>query len=188
MKNLLILSLFSIILFLGCNQETEITSPADNLDNQQYKLIPLPANSSGLNIETLYTQSKDINGKYGGDFNADFSYQGGPFGLVTVESDLDFSPYSFQGTVNISQTLDSDYAVVSFAPSMQFYVPVEYDLKITGLDLSNVNPATLEFVYIANDGTIYNCEYDSMTMDVSTGTIIVDDAELEHFSRYGFVN
>ncbi len=54
------------------------------------------------------------------EFTAYFSYQGGPFGQVTVESELEFDSYSFQGTVEITQTLDSEFAALKFGPSMQF--------------------------------------------------------------------
>ncbi len=156
--------------------------------NPELKLISLPQSSSGLSVETLYTESMNINGKYGAEFTAYFSYQGGPFGQVTVESELEFDSYSFQGTVEITQTLDSEFAALKFGPSMQFNRDVELDLIITGLDLSNVNPNTLDFVYIDENGTIEYVDYDEIKMDASTGTIEVDDADLTHFSRYGFVN
>ncbi len=184
MKNLLTLSLATLLLFVGCNQDSDVTSPT----NPELKLISLPQSSSGLSVETLYTESMDINGEYGGEFTANFSYQGGPFGQVTVESELEFDRNSFQGTVEITQTLDSEFAALKFGPSMQFNKDVELDLIITGLDLSNVNPNTLDFVYIDENGTIEYVDYDKIIMDASTGTIEVDDADLTHFSRYGFVN
>ena len=188
MKKLLILSLFSFLLFFGCNQDSGVTSPINNSSNSQLKLISLPAPSGGLNIETLITKSKYIDGRYGGEFNADIGYQGGPYGYIDIDSDLDFNDYSFEGTKVISQTLDTDFALVTFGPSIQFNRAVEYDLRIEGLDLSNVNPKTLDFVYVDSNGNMYAVDYDNVTMDASTGMLKVKNAELNHFSRYGFVN
>ncbi|MFI5236883.1 MAG: hypothetical protein ACHQLA_02975 [Ignavibacteriales bacterium] len=56
------------------------------------------------------------------------------------------------------------------------------------MDLTGVNPATLEFVYIDASGNMYAVDYDYVTMDASTGMLKVVNAVLPHFSRYGFVN
>ena len=184
MKTTLTTLLLLVVFFLGCT-DTPI-SPVKG-DNHSYQLIKLPP-KAGLTVETLVTQYKDIDGDNGGNFEANFSYQGGPSGLVTVKSKLDFKADAFEGERLISQTLDTDFAAMTFGPSMQFNAQVKLDLRIEGLDLSGVDPNTLDFVYVNEDGTIEHVEYDDIIMNVSTGTIEVDDAELTHFSRYGFVN
>jgi len=77
---------------------------------------------------------------------------------------------------------------MEFGPAMQFQARVDYTYKITGLDLTGVNPETLDFVYIDANGNMYAVEYDYVTMDASTGMLKVVNAVLPHFSRYGFVN
>ncbi|MBT8386922.1 MAG: hypothetical protein KJO12_05875 [Ignavibacteria bacterium] len=188
MKKLLIFSLFSVLFFFGCNQESEITSPVDNSSNQQLKLISLPTPSGGLNIETDYTAYKSINGSVGGSFWASYSYNGGPNGMVYMTSGLNFPANSFTGTKNISQTFSSTGAAMVFGPPMQFYTEVYYSLKIGGLDLSGVNPATLDFVYIDANGNMYPCEYAHIAIDIASGVLAVYNVKLSHFSRYGFVN
>ena len=188
MKHLLTLSLLLGFFFFGCDQGSDLTSPISDSPTLQLKLITLPTSSGGLGIETLVTQYKEIDGDDGGKFEAVFSYKGGPFGLVTVKSKLDFKEDAFEGTKDISQTLDTDFAAMTFGPSMQFNERVKLDLKIEGLDLSDVDPNTLDFVYIDEDGTVEHIEYDEIIMNVSTGTIEIDDAILSHFSRYGFVH
>jgi len=188
LKYLLTLSLASLLFFFGCDQGSDLLAPESDTPTQQFKLIPIPTPTGGLSIETFVTKYKEIDGDDGGEFEANFSYDGGPFGTVTVESELDFDSDAFEGTKVISQTLDTDYAALEYGPSMQFYDDVELDLVITGLDLSGIDPNTVDFVYVNDDGTIEHVEYDDIDIDVSTGTIEVDDAELTHFSRYGFVN
>jgi len=188
MKKLLTLSLFSFLLFFGCNQESEITSPVNNSPNPQLKLISLPTPSGGLNIETDYTVYKQINGGAGGSFWASYRYKGGPNGTVYMNSGLNFPANSFSGVKYISQTFSSTGAAMVFGPPMTFNVPVYYSLKIGGLDLTGVNPETLDFVYIDANGNMYPCEYSAIAIDVASGTLAVYNAKLNHFSRYGFVN
>jgi len=185
MKHLLtLIGLFAILLFSGCNEQTEINSPVAERD---YKLISLPT-PTGLTVESIFTQNMVIDGDIGATFPAEFSYESGPDELVTINSNLNFLAGAFAGTVDITQSFNTESAAVNFGPSMQFSVAVQYTLTISGVDLTDVNPSTLDFVYIAEDGTIYDCEYESVSMDLSTGTLTVVNAELHHFSRYGFVN
>jgi hypothetical protein len=188
MKKLLILSLFSALIFFGCNQESEILTPVEESHTPEYTLIPLPTPSGGLSIETIYTFSKDISGEQGGIFYNGFSYEGGPFGTVTVNSRLNFPANSFSGYEEITKTYNTDYATMEYGPSMPFNVPVLCGLRFYGLDLSGVNPETVKFVYIKTDGTIEEVEYESLSINVTSGYLYVKNAELNHFSRYGFVN
>jgi hypothetical protein len=188
MKKLVTFSLLLFLLFFGCNQESEMTSPVNNSANQQLRLISLPTPYSGLNVETLMILVKEIDGDVGGKFDIKFDYQGGPYGLVKIDSKLEFFAGAFAGTANISQTHNTDFAAMTFGPSMQFSARVVHSLKIEGVDLSGVNPNTLDFVYIDTNGNMYPVEYEEVRMDASSGKLEVKNAELLHFSRYGFVN
>jgi hypothetical protein len=186
MKKLLTFLLFSIFLFIACNQESEITSPVDGGSEHQLTLIQLPLPSGVLAVETQ-TYYKDINGTYGGEFSADYSYQSSS-GTVSQYSILDFDPGAFSGVKTISQTFNTGGAAMEFGPSMQFQATVKYTYTITGADLSGINAATLDFVYIDANGNMYPVNYESVSMDETTGMLQVINAELPHFSRYGFVN
>lgn len=139
-------------------------------------------------VEDYHTEYKYINGTNGGWFSESFSYQGGPSGTVNITSTLHFYANSFSGSQNISQTFNTATAEINFGPSMQFNVSVDYTLTITGLDLAGVDPTTLDFVYIDANGNMFAVEYESITMDLNTGMLKVNNVELDHFSRYGFVN
>jgi hypothetical protein len=188
MKYLLTLSLASLILFFGCEKFSEPASPESTTPTKQLTLISIPEPAGGLSVEALLTKYQKVDGDDGGYFQASFAYEGGPFGKVYCSSVLVFSPGAFNGVTEIQKTLDSETAVMTFGPSMQFDIPVTFSLKIAGLDLSSINQETLDFVYIAPDGTYQNCEYAYVYMDVDSGTLVVRNAKLNHFSRYGFVN
>ena len=186
MKKLLTFLLLSALAFFGCNQESEITSPVNTGPSTQLKLIQLPQPSSGLTLETqTYTQW--IDGANGGEFQKWYSYQS-TTGTVTQFADLDFLPGAFSNWKNISMTFNTGGAAMEFGPPMQFQAVVEYTYKITGIDLTGVNPNTLDFVYIDANGNMYSVEYDYVQMDQTNGMLKVVNAVLPHFSRYGFVN
>jgi hypothetical protein len=179
-------ALAMLLLFVvGCTDQTNVTAPEQS-PTQQLKLVRLPV-PQGLSLETLYTEYKYIRGSDGGYFTEQFSYQT-PTGTVTIDSRLSFPRYAFYGSETFSQTFNTETASLEFGPSMQFNKPVLYTLTITGLDLSDINTTTLSFVYVAPDGSITGVEYDSITVDTATNKIKVTNAQLNHFSRYGFVN
>lgn len=186
MKKLLSINLVVLVLLFGCNPDSNVISPDDSTTQSKVKLIQLPS-PKGLTVETLYTESKYINGYYGGYFEEQFGYQSSS-GYVNINSKLVFPSGSFSGGKTITQTFNTETASLEFGPEMQFNVAVKYTLTITGLDLTGVNPNTLDFVYVAQDGSITGVVYDSIYMDAATGTLKVTNARLNHFSRYGFVN
>ena len=188
MKHLINFLFVTLLLILGCEQATDVNSPINEPQERvlNKQLITLPT-SSGLTVESQ-TYYKDIDGNNGGEFQQSYSYQNISGGTVYQFADLDFLPGAFSGTKNISMTFNTGGAVMEFGPAMQFQAVVEYTYKITGLDLTGVNPNTLEFVYIDSNGNMYAVDYDYVTMNASTGMLMVKDAILPHFSRYGFVN
>lgn len=187
MKNFIILTSIVLISLLGCKPESNIISPDDSSTLKVKQLVKLPAPKSKLSVETLYTQSKYINGNNGGAFGAQFEYQSTE-GNITITSQLVFPAGAFSSGKTITQTFNTETASLEFGPAMQFNNAVKYTLTVSGLDLTGINPATLDFVYVASDGSITGVQYDSITMDASTGSLKVTNARLEHFSRYGFVN
>jgi len=175
----------ALLLILGCEQVTDVNSPPEQILNKKLIQLPTPI---GPGVEDYHTESKDIDGATGGWFSETFSYQGGINGTVNIISTLHFYANSFTGTKTITQTFDTETAAITFGPSMQFNVPVDYTLTITGVDLTGVDPTTLDFVYIDANGNMYAVQKDYVTMDLSNGILKVKNAKLDHFSRYGFVN
>ncbi|HRN25068.1 MAG TPA: hypothetical protein PLH53_02635 [Ignavibacteriaceae bacterium] len=187
MKKFITINLIMIALLFGCNPDANVISPDDSTNNKQLKLIELPKQVQGLSIETLLTRSKNINGYYGGSFAEQFDYQS-TTGVVSITSQLVFPANAFSGTVTITQTFNTETASLEFGPAMVFNAAAKYTLTVSGMDLTGINPNTLDFVYVAQNGSITGVVYDSITMDVTTGTLKVTNARLNHFSRYGFVN
>lgn len=171
----------------GCKPDTNIISPNETTPKPQSKLIILPAIKSGLSIEVELTRYKDIDGSNGGTFTEQFEFQS-QNGNVSITSQLVFPAGAYSGIKTISQTFNTETASLEFGSSMLFNIPVKYSLTVSGLDLTGINPATLDFVYVSPNGSITGVIYDSITMDSASGSLTVTNAQLNHFSRYGFVN
>ena len=186
MKKLLALSLFSFLLFFGCNQESEITSTVGNNTIQEPNWIVNLSN--GLGVETIHTASKLIDGDRGGNVNFKGDFPGGPFDKIHVDSKLVIHSGSFSGSMEISTHIDDVNFLTTFGPSYVFNQPLEYTLLLQGLDLTGVNPDSVKFVYQAADGSIHECISDGIDVDLNKGKLKVNKAEIHHFSRYGFVN
>jgi len=186
MKKLISINLVVLALLFGCNPDSNITSPENSATQSKLKLIQLPT-PTGLSVETLYTESQYINGYNGGNFTEQFGFQSST-GYVSINSQLVFPAGSFYGGKTITQTFNTETASLEFGPAMQFNVPVKYTLTISGVDLTGINPETLDFVYVAQNGSITGVVYDAIYMDAATSTLKVTNAQLNHFSRYGFVN
>ena len=146
MRKLLILSLFSFLLFFGCDQETDINSPG-NIDNQSYQLIKLPP-KAGLSVENTFSVTKRIDGKRGGEIKLHKQYVSTNGQTVKIDAKLKIKRHSFSGHVDITLTVDDDYAAVSFFPEMIFSKPAELDLKFEGLDLESLNLVTGEYDFV----------------------------------------
>ncbi len=85
-------------------------------------------------------------------------------------------------------SVNDQCGVATFSPHGSFRRPVIYNLTIQGIDLSNIDPATVRFVYMADNGKYYTADCDNIYINKEDGRIQVVNARLPHFSRYGFVN
>ena len=179
------LLLFAVFL-LGC-ADTPI-SPVKN-DNHSYQLIKLPK-KAGMSVETTFSKTKTIDGKRGGKITIDESYVAQDGHIVNIYAKLKVKKNSFEGTVDITLTIDDEFAASSFTPAMVFDKPVELSLNFEGIDLEELNLTTgdFDFVFIDNNGNTEVIAYNAIHVDESRGKIWVTKAKLPHFSRYAFVN
>jgi len=101
MKQLISFLFLTLLLIMGCNNESELTSPIENNTIQEPNWIALPQ-AEGLQVNTEYTQTASINGTQGGRLECSFSYSGGNYGQVTGFAQLVISSCSYPGRKNIS--------------------------------------------------------------------------------------
>ncbi len=137
------LSLFVI----GCSEQSSVVAPVNNVNANEPNWIALPQ-AEGLHLEKISSSQKSVNGTNGTTWPWSTSYTGS-LGRVTISSTLVVEPNSFSGTKTITQKHDDATCATTFGPSMVFNIPLSFTIKYTGIDLSQINPATVKFAYIS---------------------------------------
>lgn len=170
------------LFFAGCSDQSSIVGPSANV-KQQLNKTPIALNLHSLNKQI--TVSKDIEGSVGGSIVIEESLDGGN---VTLNGNLVIPAGAFEGTMNISATLDDHTASFDFGPSpTSFNKSLSFTMAISGLDLTNVNPNDVVFGYTAPNGDFSTISYGNVNVDQSNGILSVTNANLKHFSRYNWV-
>lgn len=178
-KYISLIVLFSLFV-IGCSEQMSVNSP---VEKPTKKVEWLTVSSSGLSVEGSKTWSKSINGAYGGLFKGTKSLST----IVSAYVEVWVPAGAFSGTKTISATLNSSTLYADFAPSpMTFNTPIYYTVEYYGVDLTGIDPANVDFFYIDGNGNMVKAPYAEIY--VEDGWLCVVDAQLPHFSRYGFVN
>lgn len=183
MKNIIALLLFAGLLLSGCLPDSSITGPEET--QKQLTWVETQVMSS-LSVERSFFAFKVINGADGGEITLDENYNS-PQGTVSVDAKLTIPENSFSGVKIVRYLLNDKSASVTFGPHMAFSQDLTFDMRIEGIDLSQINdPSEIVFAYLDGGNNIVPCQYESITVDVVSGVVEVNDAKIDHFSRYGF--
>lgn len=176
----IILNLFIAVGFFlsGCSDQSSLTGPSQQ--DPQSSLIKL--GTSGLHKPIFI--SKTIDGKKGGSIDIV-----GSFGKkVKVNGTLTVPAGAYKGKQTITVLMEGEYAVLDFGPSpFTFDIPLNFTMEITGIDLRGINKNKIHFVYFPDDGSSQPVEMQGTTVADKKGNMLsVYDAQLPHFSRYGW--
>ena len=212
MKKGVLTLIAALVLIIGCSDESGLVNPLNNeaeyqelskrsrrtsspstttttssttennsegISNPDWIVIP----DEGMEIST----SKWVNGADETLLDLNTSVQGGLFGNIQVNATLRFKRGAFEGSRYITMSINSKYGNATFSPSGTFDVPAIYNATIMGLDLTGINPDDIKFVYMGEDGLYYPIDVQSIYVEPQSGKLQVINAELSHFSRYGWV-
>ncbi len=187
MKKILLTIAVAALFMFGCQDNNSIVEPVNNQVQQtqnDHQWLTFPADQE-KSIEQLFYLSKYINGKNGGGF----SFAGNMSSEIYVKGSLIVPEKAYEGTKEMGVTLNSETVTADFSPSPStFEKPILYSIEYYGVDLTNVNPNKVDFYYIDGYGNLVKAKYSSIEVNVDKGFLAVYDAQLPHFSRYGFVN
>jgi hypothetical protein len=177
------------MLVVGCGVDKPVApGPDDNAslgtEVQASWIVLPPASNPGLAKTT--TVGKLINGSDESLIEINTGYAGGPFGWISITANARFQRNSFVGQRYVSMSVNDQYGSADFSPSGTWLKPVIYNLTIMGVDLSMVDPSKVTFVYMAPDGKYYRAVYQALYVEKQSGKLQVINAQLPHFSRYGF--
>jgi hypothetical protein len=181
MKKLFFLLLVGLILS-ACSEKSVLNEPQSK-NEISFIQIPKAADQFAKTV----TFSEVIDGSVGGSIDIEHSYTAANGVEVEISGKLEIPAAAFQGTKNIVISLDDEFAVINFYPSpYQFALPLKLDLKYKGLNLNGIDKAN--FFYISDDGNRTEpIRVQSNLFNRNDGTIGIIKAELNHFSRFGWV-
>lgn len=181
MKSIILNLFIAVGIFLGgCSEQSSLTGPLQQGPQSSSTLINLGTKS----LHKPISIAKTINGNNGGSIDIIGSFDNGE---IQVNGTLTVPAGAYTGNQTITVFMEGTYAVLDFGPSpFTFDKPLLFTMEITGIKLTG-NTKNIHFVYIADDGTVLPVEMSGTTVADKKGKMLsVYDAQLPHFSRYGW--
>ena len=164
MRTTLTTLLLSAFLLVGCADDSSfLTSPESQIDHQS-NFIKLPTDlGQGFSVETVYSVEKIIKGKKGGviDLDVVIPRPGNPLGDFEVQAKVQVQKNSFSANENrtFTVTLDPEYCLLNITPSPNTLdKQLVLDLFVQGVDVSQVNPETFDFIFVGDNSEIMETE------------------------------
>ena len=117
-----------------------------------------------------------------------YEYQTKEGNTITIWAKLYIPNGAFDGVEEISMIVNNEFGTISFYPHIVFSDSADFDVTYTGIDLSGINPNSVDFIFQNYDGSPEQINYDEITAMISEGKLELIKAKIPHFSRYGFVN
>ena len=204
MKIILFLLVFSTFLFVGCmDDSSDLTSPDTQITQQSNSpnWVKLPGDlGQDFGVETEYSASKLIEGKKGGviKLNVRIHQHGSEFGNhFVVKAKVKVQKHSFPDDEDrlFTITMDPDNAYLNISPSPNtLYKHITVDWEIKGIDVSDINPDTFDYIYIGDNKDILETFKEQLTVDYDKHKIKVKKAKIDPTTteytpdgtRYGF--
>jgi len=177
MKQLFLLCFLVGITILSCS---------DNIDNS---LVSSQINTDITSPGQL-SLSKIVDGVIGDEIILTKTFNDIAGNEINVYARLRILDNSFPGTVAITIIPNVEDLSVQFFPEMTFNRDVRLDLVFTGIDLEKfgyTTTGTYDFAFFADSGDIELIESDISQVNIPQNKISVQNAKLNHFSRYGWI-
>ncbi len=212
MKTTLTTLLLSTLLLVGCMDDSSYLTSPDAQINQQstspnwVKLPGVPGQDSdfekGLGFETDYSAKKLIKGNKGGTIKLKvrLHQHGSEFGdHFEIKAKVKVEKHSFPDDEErlFTITMDPNYAYLNISPSPHtLYKHVTVDWEIKGIEVSEINPDTFDYLYFGDNNVVLTTVNHQLTVDYNKHKIrlhkgIIYPTTTKNSpggTRYGFVN
>lgn len=189
MKKLLSIIIIFLMFLVGCsNESSNIVAPVEQSSQQLSKesllnLLPLS------NI--LGTVTKTINGLLGGIIQLEQNILDSDGRVINAKAKFEVEPGAFLGIQTITMQVNADNGSIYFYPHMDFNKNCKLNFKLRNVNLSKLgftsSDTKAEFVFFNENGGTEPIENLGVKLNYGNGEIEVNNAKIEHFSRYGFV-
>ncbi len=193
MQKTLTFVLLAVTFLSSCEEDASILQLEDNLNRTTILFIDENLEEK-TTIISEYTDVKDklsktytIVGNKGGKIIEKHTWTNG-IKRLKLEAYLTIPKGAFEDTLIFDMVFDPNLLSVEFHPTpFTFNVPIILDLKYKGIDEDfEIDPDSLDFKYYKLDGTFEDVNYKNILWNFNSRTLTVKDAELHHFSRYGW--
>ncbi len=205
MKTTLTTLLLSAFLLVGCmGDSSDLTSPNVQINQQSISpnWVKLPNDlGQGFSVETEYSAQKLIKGELGGVINllVKIKRPDHEFGDFEMEVKVKVEKHSFPDNEERLFTIimDPNNAYLNILPSPNTLLKhIKVDWEIEGIDVSNIDPNTFDFLYVGDNNEVLETSKEEITVDYSKNKIKVKGAiiypttneDTPGGSRYGFVH
>lgn len=193
MKTILTGLFITLILLIGCDNLSDLSVNDTSRDSKTesfkvggFEMILLPKKSP-LWMDSVFTVTKQINGSSGGRITMDKYYISIDGDSIIIEADLKIPKGAFQGTKEITLTVDDEYAAIHFYPEMVFKKSLNLFQAFEGLQLENIPLPFIDFVFIKDNGSIERIKKNGLQIIIPQGIVRVQNAKIDHFSRYVWI-
>jgi hypothetical protein len=177
------------ITFSGCDQQNNVIAPDSSAQNERPTAVAADGKTIhfiGFNenhqrsLNKVTTVEKMITKK-----------RGGMLELSTVDAyfSLEVPSKSIDDDKIVSMTYDDQnfqgFTDIVFGPhGTQFSKPALLNVSLQNMDLTGMDPNKVGLYYVNDNGQWEKMVVESITVEPVTGTVIVLNAQIPHFSRY----
>ena len=183
MKKIFLLAAAAGLILAGCSDLG--TNPGSNpVTTPKSNVVSLNKVSAQVTSDqSAFTVTQAVNGNKGGVIILNQSSSN-----INAFAKLRIPKNAFEGTANISISIDPSTASVTLSPTMTFNKNLYLNAALKGLDLKSLNldSKDIEFYYFTTDGSKVLVNHSRVSSNLKTGTLTVKDAVIDHFSRYGW--
>jgi len=185
----LVLILSSLFLFtLSCQDESTLSGPEQVFVSDENQLDKKDKKDKDSD---KYTVSQLITIKNGGKITLKVTHKGEFLGKknkkkIEIKAEIKFSPNTVIKDQKFKMTWDPIECMISFYPEMDFMKVAPLTISVKGVDLKKlkIKKGDVKFVYLDAAGD--DLFVDSKKIWFKKDSFGILQAEISHFSRYGF--
>ena len=184
------LKLFALVLMLpflfACQEESSLVGPEKvSASSSEPNWISLPS-SDASQLKKVFSVTELITVQSGGVIRLDEAYEGGPFGNVSLSAEIKFAPGTINEDTYFTMAFDDEAGVITFSPSCTFNNEAPLTISLKGINLNDVDTDEIGFVYYDANGEYVEVDSKRLWAKTIDGSLGILQAQIPHFSRYGF--
>jgi hypothetical protein len=186
-------SLLVLVIFLpSCQKDGPVNVQTDPAASQEPVFITLPAH---LSLQKIVGDTALITPEHGGELKLEFHYK--YIASTGVEKDLhanmrltfpkDAVDDSLVACLSMDDQVLKTSVDITFNPhGSTFLKPALLNVDVHGMDVADMDPNAPVWLYYDDNGTWVKMVAKKVVFNFKDGSLMCQNGELPHFSRYAF--